>query len=82
MSLTKQINMSHVTKWDRLRLCRKSEKASVRFCGVHTASDIEIENIVIGFYELPDHITHFFLLINSSLCNGTDSGKRKIENKS
>ena len=85
VSVTEQINMFCVTKWERLWLCREGEQANVKFCGFHTALDIEKENTVTGFQELPDHNTQnafFFVLIKSSLCKGTDSGKRKIENES
>jgi hypothetical protein len=54
------------------------------WCGFHTCSDIEIENTVIGFYEVANHNTEnvFFLLVKSSSCKGADSEKREIDNKS
>jgi hypothetical protein len=64
-------------------MCRKCGKANVKFCDVHTHSDIEIENIIIGLYKLPDHITQngFFFGLKSSSYKGADSGK-KIKNQS
>jgi len=49
VSVTEQINMFCVTKWDQLWLCRKGEQANVKFCGFHAPSDIGKENTVIRF---------------------------------
>ena len=77
--------MMHVTKWDPVVIVQKMWKRNVEWCGFDTCLDIEIENIIYGFYKLPDHNIQnvsLFGLIKSNLCKGADSGKRKTENES